>query len=316
MSHTVDILLATYNGEPFLEEQLDSILGQTHRDWRIVVRDDGSSDATPEILRRYAARDPGRIRIVKDGRGNLGVKENFSTLLRLAEAPYAMTCDQDDVWLPEKIAACLAKARELESRFGQDMPVLAHCDLRVVDRDLREIHPSYRRYQHIDPNNSRRLRRALLQNPAIGCGNLFNRRLAELSAPVPPDARGHDWWLSLIAAARGRIGHVNGALALYRQHGENDNGAKNWSLPAVARKLLTDGPGMVRRNRSILRGSQRQAGALLALHGEFMSAEDRQVVARYASIAERDPLSRRVDLIRNGIFFDGYLKNAGLFALI
>ena len=115
---TIDILLATYNGETFLDEQLDSIAAQAHGDWRLIARDDGSSDRTPEILEAFRMRHPGKVVVLEDGDGNLGLVQNFSRLMAHSDAPYAAFCDQDDVWMPEKLALSLAKMRELEQEQG------------------------------------------------------------------------------------------------------------------------------------------------------------------------------------------------------
>lgn len=312
----VDILLATYNGERYLAAQLDSILRQSYGGWRLLIRDDGSTDATPAIIAGFAAGHPDKVRVIADGRGNLGAKGNFSALLEAATAGYAMFADQDDVWLPGKAAACRDAMRALADRHGDDTPLLVHCDARLVDADLGETHPSYRRYQRIDPVTSRRINRALLQNVALGCTQMFNRRLIELAAPVPAAARGHDWWVSLTAAAMGRIGHLDEALVLYRQHAGNAVGATEWTLSGLARNLLRPGSGFYRHKKEVLHGSQRQAAALLARHGDAMPPVARHALARYAAIGGRNPLARRLDLIRHGIYFDGWLKNAGLFALI
>ncbi len=312
----VDILLATYDGAPFLEQQIDSLLAQSFTGGRLTIRDDGSTDATPAILARYAADHPDRIRILQDDRGNLGPTANFSALLEASTADYVMFCDQDDVWLPDKVALSHAGMRALEARHGREMPLLIHCDLRVVDRELREIHPSLRRYFRNDPRHSGRLNRALLQCIAPGCAAMINGRLRDLARPIPAAARMHDWWVALIAAALGRVGHIDAALILYRQHGGNESGAKQWSLPALARNLASSGLGFGREKRAILRHTQRQAAAFLDRFDEAMAAEDRRMVARYASIAERNALARRLDLIRYGLRFDDNLKNAGLFVLI
>ncbi len=107
----VDILLATYNGAAFLEAQLDSILAQTHKNWRLVIRDDGSTDKTPEILEAFWTRHPDKANVLRDADGDLGLVQNFSRLLEHVSAQYAAFCDQDDVWKPEKQELSLQKIR-------------------------------------------------------------------------------------------------------------------------------------------------------------------------------------------------------------
>ena len=120
MTNAIDILLATCNGALYLPEQLDSLLAQTCRGWRLLVRDDGSSDGTREILENYRSRHPDVIMIIPGEGQNLGACGNFSCLLEQSDAPYIMFCDQDDVWLPDKIEITLTAMRELERQGEED----------------------------------------------------------------------------------------------------------------------------------------------------------------------------------------------------
>ena len=98
----VDILMATYNGAAFVEEQVRSIIQQTFTNWRLLIHDDGSIDATMDILHRLAEED-NRIVLIEDGMQHFGVARNFIHLVALSTAPYCMFCDQDDVWQPNKV---------------------------------------------------------------------------------------------------------------------------------------------------------------------------------------------------------------------
>ncbi len=226
----IDILLATYNGEAFLEEQLDSIAAQTHGDWRLIARDDGSADRTAEILDAFRARHPDKVVVLQDGDGNLGLVANFSRLMERSDAPYAAFCDQDDVWMPEKLALCLAKMHELEREQGQEqgaeVPLLVFTDLTVVDEELKVIDPSFWHYQGLRPERCDTLGRLLLHNVVTGCTALLNSALVDRSGPVPDAAKVHDWWVALVAVALGRLGYISRPTVLYRQHGENLIGAQ------------------------------------------------------------------------------------------
>ena len=102
----IDILLATYNGAAYIREQIDSILQQTVADWHLLVHDDGSTDGTVDIVREYVQTDK-RIRLVEDGERHLGVAKNFLHLLKYSTAEYAMFCDQDDIWIDNKVEVML-----------------------------------------------------------------------------------------------------------------------------------------------------------------------------------------------------------------
>ena len=188
----VAILLATYQGERYLRAQLDSLLGQSEAGWKVFAHDDGSKDGTAAILREYAARDPERFCLI-EGAGTGGAKNNFLFLTGQVEASYYMYCDQDDVWLPDKVEVTLRAMKELEREQGRDRPCLVHTELKVVDASLREICPRLSEYQGIEPGKLT-LGRLLAQNTVTGCTMMINRALrnamtvrlqASLRCPIP-----------------------------------------------------------------------------------------------------------------------------------
>ncbi|MBQ7192792.1 MAG: glycosyltransferase, partial [Synergistaceae bacterium] len=120
---TIDILMATYNGQKFIAEQLDSIFSQTFQDFRLIVRDDGSTDNTCAILEEYSAKYPGRIKIIHDEAVCKSATKNFFEILKHAEADYVMFSDQDDVWLKYKVQITLDYMKETE-RKNPGKPVL------------------------------------------------------------------------------------------------------------------------------------------------------------------------------------------------
>ena len=130
----IDILLATYNGEEYLEAQLDSILNQTYSDFRLLISDDCSSDNTQKILKEYEKKD-NRIQLFFQEK-NLGVMKNFEFLLKNVKNDYYMFSDQDDIWKQEKIEKSLKKLLETNSD-------LVYTDLEVVDENLNVTYPSY-----------------------------------------------------------------------------------------------------------------------------------------------------------------------------
>lgn len=312
----IDILLATYNGERFLAEQLDSILAQSYTGWRVVARDDGSTDGTRRILERYVAAHPRRIMLVEDGDRELGACRNFERLMEQARADYVMFCDQDDVWLPDKIDRLLSAMGELEKSTGGDLPLLVHSDLAVVDENLRSLHPSFWRYQSVDPKFGQSLNRLLKQNVNTGCTALCNRRLIELALPIPAGALIHDWWIALVAAALGRIGFVREPLVQYRQHGQNKFGARRIGVASALRHLVTGPARAVRSSRDLITGSQAQAAALLAAYGDRMDACDRAIVAGYAALSEKGFFTRRLQILKYRFLPAGVLRKLVFLALV
>lgn len=226
MSNKILILMATYNGERYIDQQLESIAMQTYRDWELWVRDDGSSDDTLSIVHGFAKDYPGQVRIIEDNYNSLGPCRNFAKLMQLAveesEAEYIALCDQDDVWLAEKLSLELEKLQKLPS----DQPKLVFSDLEVVDENGEVLHPSFWEMESYDPVAGVRIPALLSRNVVTGCTILMNRHLLETAVPIPMAAPIHDWWLALVASVFGNIDHVSSSLVRYRQHGHNAIGAK------------------------------------------------------------------------------------------
>ncbi len=227
-SHKLIIVMASYNGARFIEEQIKSIQGQTVVDWSLIIRDDGSCDGTVETILRLTAKDH-RITLLQDGFGNLGVVQNFARLMQIAldsDAGYVAISDQDDIWHREKLQSLLLEMKKIESGDSASTPVLIHSDLEVVDDSMRVIAHSFMDYAKIFPEPVK-LGHLLCQNDMTGCACLLNRALLKLALPVPHGLPMHDWWLALLAASAGKIAYVNRALVQYRQHAGNVVGAKS-----------------------------------------------------------------------------------------
>ena len=310
----VDILMATYNGARFLHEQIRSILEQTHQDFRLLVRDDGSTDTTPSLLAEYVASRPGQIILPEQDARNLGPAGSFSALLQQTDANYVMFCDQDDVWLPDKVERILHRMKQIERQEGVERPILLHTDLVVADESLRTLSDSFWRYQRLDPRRGSAFSRLLVQNVVTGCACMLNRALVRKAAPIPPEARMHDWWVALVAAAFGRVECLPEATVIYRQHSSNALGAKRWGPSYVIGKALkfftVDG---LARN---LESTQQQAKAFFRRFGPELPPPQRQAVQAYAEIDQFGALRRRLLLLRHGIYKAGWIRNLGLFARI
>ncbi|MGZ8998625.1 MAG: glycosyltransferase family 2 protein [Allosphingosinicella sp.] len=309
----IEVALATHQSALFLGELLDSLFAQTCQDFTILVSDDGSTDATADIVDDFELRFPGRIRRVGSGARPGGPHANFSRLIEHASADYLMLCDHDDVWLPNKIALCLDHMRELEARHGPDTPFLVHTDLIVVGRDLQILSPSFFEYQGLDPARND-LHALLMSNTVTGCATMVNRALYERARPIPDEAALHDHWLALVAASTGRISCIQESTILYRQHGANSIGAIQWGARSILKRvretLLED------TKRRMLERFRLQAGALLERCGGEMSPEHLQAAAALASLWNGNRWHRFGSLRRNGFVAQGFLRNAALFVAL
>lgn len=235
----VDILLATYNGEQFLSEQIESIKNQQFSDWRIIVHDDGSSDETLNLLENFKqVLDEKLIIITSDAKAG-SAKANFSYLMNYSTAPYVMFCDQDDVWLPNKISMTLERIKKVE-QINSGAPVLVHTDLKVVDKDLQLISESYMRFQRLEADWGQDIRTSIVQNTVTGCTAMFNSKLRELAIPVSSSVKMHDQWMLLVCLKNGGImSFIDEPTILYRQHSNNAVGAGSFTLKKMLLKLGT-----------------------------------------------------------------------------
>jgi glycosyltransferase involved in cell wall biosynthesis len=217
--------MATYNGEQFLRQQLDSILAQSNQDWQLLVRDDGSDDNTVHIIENYANRLLGKIRLITDNGSRLGASLNFGKLLEYADTEYIMFSDQDDVWLPNKIELTL-NAMKAAERIYPDRPILIHTDLQVMDSQLNSIANSLWSYQKLFPEAGDSLNRITALNVVTGCTAMINKGARAVSTPIPEEAIMYDWWLALNVCRHGKIIYVSIPSVLYRQHSRNQLGAQ------------------------------------------------------------------------------------------
>jgi glycosyltransferase involved in cell wall biosynthesis len=313
----VIVLLATYNGEKFLAQQIESIQAQNVSSWTLLVRDDGSIDGTKKILSKCAAEDP-RIHIVEDELGRLGPTKNFGALMRTAESQASdivFFADQDDVWLPDKMFKQLQSLYELESRHGSGIPLLTYSDMEVVDVDLRRIHHSFMLYQRQRHEPRNPIHVLLTQNYVAGCTVAINRQLLEFASPIPDEIQLHDWWLAVCAAACGRISYIDEPLVRYRQHSSNQVGAVtvpgifNLFAPLYRKRLSKPQLFML---RPIL-----QAAALnerLAMRKVDCSSDVRRVIDALASCGEAGVLRRLATVYRLPLRRQGRLRKLLWFA--
>ena len=236
----VAILMSTYNGEKYLEDQVMSIVKQDYGDWHLYIRDDGSKDNTTSVIRDLEKRDDRISFINKDKPQNMGVTGSFMELLARVDADYYMFSDQDDFWQPDKVSATLAKMQESEE---SNQPVCVHTDLTIVDAQLKGNAllngPDY---------VWSGFRQLLFANCVTGCTMMINQPLKELIDFNDKRLKNiylHDWWIALIAVAFGKVVYLRRSTILYRQHSGNVVGSNNkgtdWynKLPANVRVLQT-----------------------------------------------------------------------------
>ncbi|MDR0872760.1 MAG: glycosyltransferase family 2 protein [Prevotellaceae bacterium] len=233
----IDILLSTYNGTKYLQEQIDSLLNQSFTDWNLLIRDDGSIDNTLDIIDDYCQKYPDKIKKLSDTNGNVGVIRSFEILLQHSISDYIMFCDQDDVWLPDKISLSIQKIKQMEQKAG-NIPLLVHTDLMVVDKDLKIIAASLWKLGCIRPEIlDKNIYYMGMCNSVTGCTLIMNRQAKEKSLPFPKNILMHDAWIALSVMKKGKIDYIVEPTVQYRQHGSNVYGAEEYKF-SLKDKLL------------------------------------------------------------------------------
>ncbi len=252
---TIAILMATYNGEKYLREQIDSILAQTSQQWTLYVHDDGSTDKTYDIIREYAQQHSNIY--VLEYESQKGATNNFLSLLRRVEANYYMFCDQDDVWLKEKVEISLNEMLGQESAHP-GKAVIVYTDLYVTDAALNITNGSFWQEICLHPEFISNFNELAASTAITGCAMLFNQ-LAKNDVVFPAThATMHDAWIAACTLKNnGTIHPINKPLVYYRQHEANCIGAddlnhidlayrirnfktmqlKNWQLYKMLRSL-------------------------------------------------------------------------------
>lgn len=244
----IALLLMTYNGMAYLDELLRSLYAQTYTHWTLYIQDDFSTDGTYDYLRTLPAKDS-RI-CVMDRTEKMGPMKGFLTLLRTVKADYYMFCDQDDVWMPEKIEVTLGCMRRAEETYGPTCPVAVHTDLTVTDSHLRVTAPSFWHISRIEPELLRTFNEQAGHNLCTGCTMMLNGAAREVSADYTDRVLMHDAWVTLrVLHAGGHIAEVRRPTILYRQHGSNSVGARDVSRHYVTSRLARLG-AVWRENRA------------------------------------------------------------------
>ena len=303
----ITVLMSTYNGEKYLQEQIDSLLNQSYKDFELIARDDGGNDNSKDILASNG------ISLLSSG-ANVGVKKSFSALLEYAlkktkKNEYFMFSDQDDVWSQEKIEKAFKKMKEIENEYPK-IPLLVYTDLEVVDDNLQTINKSFWHFENINPScNS--FNRLLMQNTITGCTVIINRKLAELALPIPNEAIMHDWWLGLVASKFGKVAYVNESLIKYRQHGSNSIGAKGFSYLSIWMKFYK----IFVKNELYLKHllvNISQAKEFLDRYRNILDKDTVIMLEEFTTIESKSFWQRRKVLLKYGLLKQGMLRNMGL----
>jgi glycosyltransferase involved in cell wall biosynthesis len=299
----ISILLASYNGERFIAEQIESLLNQTAQDFRVYICDDKSTDSTWAILRGYAEKHADTLFISQNEANSGGAKYNIFGMMARHKDDYLMLCDQDDVWMPDKVERTLARMKEGEAEYGAGTPLLVYTDLRVVDENLETISPSFKEAMNADYHKTQ-FRHQIIQNTLTGCTAMYNRALANLIGEAPPYMVMHDWWLMLVASAFGKIAPLDEQTVLYRQHGKNEIGAKDVrTLRYKLHKILH-----YQEVKEALRDTYRQAESFLSVYESLLTPAQKKLLTAYCDIPNHCKPVRWIIFCRLGVHKHGIAR--------
>lgn len=304
--HKIDILMAAYNSEKYLSEQLQSIINQTYKDYHLYICDDVSTDSTFNILSEYKLQYNNLITILKN-EVNKGAKYNFSYMFQNSKADYVMFADHDDVWLNNKIDITYSKMQEIEKIYSKNTPVLIFTDKFVTDDKLNIISKSHSRSEKFNIHNFS-LNRLLMGNVASGCTIMVNNALRKICGKINNNAVMHDYWLMLTAAAFGVIEYIDRPTMYYRQHGSNQLGAKSNSISSALKNLQT---GKNNLKNTVLKNIL-QAEAFYNQYENILSDNNKYILREFISLKNKRNISFIKTIVSNKFYKSGALKNLGL----
>ena len=320
----IEILLATYNGERFLPEQIESITSQSFKDYHILASDDNSSDCTFEILRSYESVLGEKIKVVQSNTHS--AKENFYNLLDMADAEYIALCDQDDFWESDKLEKSLKAIQRLEKRYGKETPILVHSDLEIVDENLNSqnkkmseltgmseaiTHAKKESKYLYTISTKESFSRYLVENNITGNTVIINKALLDIYKR-PKVSFMHDWWLGIIAFTFGKVGYLNECLVKYRQHESNELGAKN---PLELRNIRKRNKQRIRENYDCMFA---QVEEFLLLYknelGKSRSADTyyaHKYLNAFANMKSKNRISKIRDILKYSFFKSSKILTIG-----
>lgn len=296
-------MMATYNGEKYVREQIVSILNQSYSEWKLYVRDDGSTDHTIDIINEYQSIYPEKIVFIQDRSNLKGSKENFSIIYEtVEEADYYAFCDQDDIWYPNKLLDIISVIKKYDR-----IPTLIYHDVKLVDEKLNDIANSFFKYTSLSLGGENNIHQTLQYNCVPGCTMLLNKKLKGMIQSIPNECIMHDWWILLVTLClEGNIVYLDKVLGQYRQHNNNQIGAvKGKNILQMFIKCFD-----VHRVRYYINNNRRmrqeritQTEELLKQYGDKITSNNLEIIMDYLDILKSNKKIRNLIKARK----DGYI---------
>lgn len=216
----IDILVATYNSNiNFLRMQLDSLLSQNYSNIRVIISDDASSKSeTKDFLTEYSKKD-NRITLFLNEK-NRGYVKNFEFLLEKSDANYIMFCDHDDIWYNTKV-------QKMYDKLVSEDVDLVYCNAKQIDEKGKILQESYIDYKHLPKMNGKNSTLACSRHIAIGCSQIFTKKIKEQMLPFKESVMAHDWINVYLATLGKGVAYIDEPLFEYRLHNTNEFGGRS-----------------------------------------------------------------------------------------
>ncbi len=271
----IDILMATYNGEKYIEAQLLSLQSQTYKEWNLLIHDDGSTDNTVEIIQKYTKLDH-RITFICDENHHLGASMNFMNLLKYSTSDFIMFCDQDDIWLEDKIEKMLFEIKNKNNSIPQLVYSKAYL--------LYNSHVINDTVLFAEVSSLSNL--LFLNGGILGCTIICNKKLLSYCLDYSGYVSMHDVLLCLVASTLGEISYISDRLILYRQHENNVTGNVSSSF---FRKIKT----FFKRDKVVIRRKYYLTVEGFYKHfGKDMSSINKDIINSYLSFPKKNIFNR------------------------
>lgn len=309
----VNIIMCTYNGGKYIEEQLQSIVDNTENDWKIFVFDDQSTDNTLEIIYQFEKIYPDKITVninnIRKGAIVNFLSSIYDIGLKMKDNDFIMLCDQDDIWNPNKIQKTKNGMNELISVYGNNMPLLVCTDVTVVDDRMNTINDSFRRMNHY---SIKRLdfSHLIMENKVQGCTTMINKSMALMLSRMPDRVVMHDGWMAFVASAFGKIKYIDEPTMKYRQHGSNVQGSLGYKEDLKSKFANLGG------QRQIVMNTTGQITEFIEIYGQKLPQSILAAAKAFATLRQQNFFVRRYHLIKYHMWKSGILRNMGLLVLI
>ena len=326
-THTIDILMATYNGAEFVDKQIKSLVTQSEdglisssgEKIRLIIRDDGSTDNTLDIIKKRVEytktkrENPMEVKILDDAKHTGSPTECFMKLLSVATGDYVMFSDQDDMWYRRKTETTFARMKKCEEKYGKDTPILVHTDLSLMNEEGRKIADSFFDYQKLPREEGVRdsIGQLLIQNTVTGCTLMMNRAAADLlrEAPASEMVLMYDHYAAILVAATGHVSFVDEPLIRYRQHSKNSVGAHQSGSVDEYKSRLIFGREKFLKDMDL---SYRQVGYILKRYEDKIRARHGQktvdMMKEYSELIMAGKREKLEFFQKYGVYKNGAIK--------